>query len=73
MAAIPKGGDIMVAAIEPASAQPHFLLCSANTPPTMGNTVPIIDNTDATISIVPIVHVPDCEKCGAEIGTQSVF
>ena len=50
--ATPKGNISSMAMIEPASAHPHFLLCNANTPPTMGNTASIIDNTTRIISMV---------------------
>ena len=37
IAAMPKGVGIIVAAIEPASAHLHFLLCIANIPPTIAS------------------------------------
>ncbi len=50
--AIPRGNTPSMDMIEPASAQLHFLLCKANTPPIIENTASIIDNTNRTISIV---------------------
>jgi hypothetical protein len=53
MAATPRGNVPGTAMIEPARAHPNFLLCNANTPPIIGNTASIIDNTRRTINIVP--------------------
>ncbi len=50
--ATPKGNTARIAVIEPASDHPHFLLCIANTPPAMGNTVWMIDSIKAPIRMV---------------------
>ena len=52
--AMPKVNTAIIAMMEPVSAQPHLLLCRANTPPAKGNAVSKIDNTRRIISMLLI-------------------